>query len=120
MKHDIELTLCQVWVENLKEQRLGKLKVVGFSVWQGLAAGKKIPCKMKQGCVLGKQAQESGEQCGIADDVRYALDGLAAGPRACRDGAVALAEVAATRRGRLVLRCAVLSHHVKVVRKVSS
>ena len=52
------------------------------------------------------EAQESGEQCGIADDVRYALDGLAAGPRARRDGAVALAEVAATRRGRLVLRCA--------------
>ncbi|KAK9830945.1 hypothetical protein WJX81_000770 [Elliptochloris bilobata] len=50
------------------------------------------------------EAQESGEQCGIADDVRYALDGLAAGPRARRDGAVALAEVAASRRGRLVLR----------------
>lgn len=52
------------------------------------------------------QAQESGEQFGIADDVRYALDGLAAGPATRRASAVALAEIAATRRGRLVLRCA--------------
>lgn len=36
--------------------------------------------------------------------MRYALDGLAAGPGAARHGAAALADAASSRRGRLVLR----------------
>ena len=53
------------------------------------------------------QAQESGEHFEIQDNVLYALDGLSAQapPAARADSAARIADVAATRRGRLALRC---------------
>ena len=54
------------------------------------------------------QAQECGEQFQLQDDIQYALDGLCASAlpsdRAC--SAAQLAEMAASRRGRLALRSA--------------
>jgi hypothetical protein len=53
-----------------------------------------------------EQAQESGEQFEIQDSVVYALEGLRPGafPSARADSAARIADVAATRRGRLALR----------------
>lgn len=52
------------------------------------------------------QAQESGEHYEIQDNVLYALDGLAAHASAATraDSAARIADIAATRRGRLALR----------------
>ncbi len=58
------------------------------------------------------QAQECGEQFQLQDDIQYALDGLCASAlpsdRAC--SAARLAEMAASRRGRLALRSADMPH----------
>ena len=58
--------------------------------------------------LIAAQAQECGEQFQLQDDIQYALDGLCASAlpsdRAC--SAAKLAEMAATRRGRLALRFA--------------
>lgn len=55
---------------------------------------------------LPGQAQESGEQFQMQDDIQYALDGLTASalPSERAASAARLAEMAATRRGRLALR----------------
>ena len=52
------------------------------------------------------QAQECGEQFQLQDDIQYALDGLCASalPSDRASSAAQLAEIAATRRGRLALR----------------
>lgn len=52
------------------------------------------------------QAQESGEQFEIQDNVVYALDGLtsSASPAVRRESAAKIAEICASRRGRLALR----------------
>lgn len=52
------------------------------------------------------QAQESGEQFEIQDNVVYALDGLtsSASPALRRESAARIAEICASRRGRLALR----------------
>ena len=52
------------------------------------------------------QAQESGEQFEIQDNVVYALDGLtsSASPAVRRESAAKIAEVCASQRGRLALR----------------
>ena len=52
------------------------------------------------------QAQESGEQFQLQDDIQYALDGLCSSALPCdRAGSAAkIAEMAVTRRGRLALR----------------
>lgn len=52
------------------------------------------------------QAQESGEQFEIQDNVMYALDGLttAASQTVRQESAVRIAEVCSSHRGRLALR----------------
>lgn len=52
------------------------------------------------------QAEESGENTQLLDDALYALQGLSAGASAAtrRDCALALADIAATQRGRRTLR----------------
>lgn len=52
------------------------------------------------------QAQESGEQFEIQDNVVYALDGLTTGasPAVRQESAAKVAEVCASQRGRLALR----------------
>lgn len=52
------------------------------------------------------QAQESGEQFEIQDNVVYALDGLtsSASPAVRQESAAKIAEICASRRGRLALR----------------
>jgi hypothetical protein len=53
------------------------------------------------------QAQQGGELVQLQDDASYALDGLSPGGSLVtqRESAAALAEVLATRKGRLALRC---------------
>lgn len=66
-----------------------------------------LHCPMRQ-CTLPfmLQAQESGEQFEIQDNVVYALDGLtsSASPAVRRESAARIAEICASRRGRLALR----------------
>lgn len=56
--------------------------------------------------LLSLQAQESGEQYEIQDNVVYALDGLtcSASPAVRQESAAKIAEVCASQRGRLALR----------------
>lgn len=56
------------------------------------------------------QAQESGEQFEIQDNVVYALDGLtrSASPAVRQESAAKIAEVCASQRGRLAMRYATL------------
>lgn len=53
------------------------------------------------------QAEESGENTQLLDDALYALQGLGAGASAAtrQDCALALADIAASQRGRRTLRC---------------
>ncbi len=52
------------------------------------------------------QAQDTGESARIRDDLHYAMDGLSARlpPAAQRAAMADVADIAATQRGRLVLR----------------
>ena len=57
-------------------------------------------------CWRPTQAQDRGESARLRDDLHYAMDGLAAGlPAAAQRASMAdVADIAATQRGRLVLR----------------
>ena len=63
-------------------------------------------CRNDAGSMV--QAWESGEQMEVQDSMLYALDGLCStSSRAThRESAASLAEVCATHRGRLALKCA--------------
>jgi hypothetical protein len=60
------------------------------------------------------EAQEAGEQARLRDDTEWALDGLKPGaaPGTQRDSLATIAEICASRRGRLALRSTGLADDV--------